>query len=153
MGSSYMAARTYQTAQKECPQMTTADEQTADELLRNNPKQRGPVDPALVAAAKTGNLTARGRLFMALHGDRLDTPMQNATTLQEFEAVLKDGGNGGNQDDGEAEKKPKGTNPFGREGWNVTRQGQIAKSDFALAERLAKAAGVHVGATKPARTA
>jgi len=43
------------------------------------------------------------------------------------------------------------TNPWSAEGWNITSQGNAFKADPALAARLAKAAGSHIGATKPTR--
>ncbi len=45
------------------------------------------------------------------------------------------------------------TNPWSAEGWNLTSQGSAFKADPALAARLAKAAGSHIGATKPTRAA
>jgi hypothetical protein len=45
-------------------------------------------------------------------------------------------------------------NPFTQEGWNVSRQGQAIKTlGLAKAAEMAKAAGVEIGATKPAAKA
>lgn len=41
-------------------------------------------------------------------------------------------------------------NPFTFAHWNMTKQGEIVKSDPAKAERMAKAAGVTIGSMKPA---
>ena len=50
---------------------------------------------------------------------------------------------------------PKGTtNPWAAEYWSVTRQGQIAKAlGVEKAAQIARAAGSHVGATRPAKVA
>lgn len=42
-----------------------------------------------------------------------------------------------------------GSNPWSAKTWNMTQQGAIFKSDPALAERLAKAAGTTIGGPKP----
>lgn len=42
-----------------------------------------------------------------------------------------------------------GPNPWSKSEWNLTKQGEIIRADRAKAERLAKQAGSHVGATKP----
>jgi hypothetical protein len=54
------------------------------------------------------------------------------------------GGAGGNTGGGGA-----GKNPFTRENWNLTEQGQIATTNPSKAEQLAKAAGTTVGGGKP----
>lgn len=43
-----------------------------------------------------------------------------------------------------------GPNPFKKDTWNMTEQAQLVRLDRPRAERLAKAAGVEIGATKPA---
>ena len=40
-------------------------------------------------------------------------------------------------------------NPFSRDGWNMTLQGSLVRSDRAEAERLAKAAGTSIGGGMP----
>jgi hypothetical protein len=52
-----------------------------------------------------------------------------------------------------AAPKNKSTNPWSVEGWNISKQGQVYKSDPALAERLAKAAHSQIGATRPTKVA
>jgi hypothetical protein len=54
-----------------------------------------------------------------------------------------DGGGGGNSGMTGAD------NPWTAAGWNMTKQGQIMKTDSARAEKMAAAAGVTVLATKP----
>lgn len=47
-----------------------------------------------------------------------------------------------------------GENPWGAENWNVTKQGEyLRQHGRAAADRMAKAAGSHVGATSPAKAA
>lgn len=43
-----------------------------------------------------------------------------------------------------------GDNPFSKDGWNMTRQGQLYKENPQRAERLAEAAGTKIGGTRPA---
>lgn len=45
---------------------------------------------------------------------------------------------------------PGGENPFSHKNWNMTKQGEIQRSDPAKAEQLAKAAGTTVGGPRPA---
>lgn len=45
------------------------------------------------------------------------------------------------------------TNPWSPEGWSLTRQGAVFKADPSLAERLSRAAGSYIGATKPSKVA
>lgn len=42
-----------------------------------------------------------------------------------------------------------GDNPFTHEGWNLTQQGALLKTDRALAEQMAKAAGTTIGGQRP----
>lgn len=57
-------------------------------------------------------------------------------------------GAGADNDPGGAGGDDLGTgNPWTIKGWNMTKQGQIFRNDKAEAERLAKAAGVKLGAT------
>jgi hypothetical protein len=44
-------------------------------------------------------------------------------------------------------------NPFAPETWNLTKQGQLYKADPTRAKKLAAAAGVTIGSTRPAQTA
>jgi len=43
-----------------------------------------------------------------------------------------------------------GPNPWSAKGWDIDAQGALIRQDRPKAERLAKAAGSHIGATKPA---
>lgn len=46
-----------------------------------------------------------------------------------------------------------GDNPWSREGWNMTKQGDLVKQNPAKAEQLAQAAGVKLGSAHPAPAA
>ncbi len=52
-------------------------------------------------------------------------------------------------DGGEGERKT-GKNPFSAAHWNVTEQGRLVKLNPQMAAALAEAAGVKIGATRPA---
>jgi hypothetical protein len=96
-----------------------------------------------------GNMTARSRLTKEL-GEATATERAKEWGLK----GIADFKTRGSRPGGEQQKeKPKGDNPWSAENWNVTRQGSVAKADFALAQRLAKAAGSYIGATKPAKVA
>lgn len=56
------------------------------------------------------------------------------------------GGAGGNRGGGPSASN----NPFSHEHWNLTKQGELIKSDRSRAETLAKAAGTEIGGRRPA---
>jgi hypothetical protein len=58
------------------------------------------------------------------------------------------GGSRGNNGNGGA---PTGNNPFTREHWNMTEQGQLMRTNRARAEQLAKSAGTKIGGGMPPR--
>lgn len=45
---------------------------------------------------------------------------------------------------------PGGENPFSHKHWNMTKQGELHRSDLAKAEQMAKAAGTTIGGPRPA---
>lgn len=102
------------------------------------------LDPALVKLAASGNLTAKGALHRALHGDgeMLNRVLEKAKATGTDKPVLDDKG----------KTTP---NPWSAEHWNLSAQGRIVRSagGMALAQRMAEAAGVSVGATRPRRVA
>jgi hypothetical protein len=114
------------------------------------------LDPATVELALAGNMTAKGAIARAFGGGDGDKGAAAADLFLKAERAKAAGGgappervplysgraNGGDSD-----------NPFGS-AWSKTRQGQIYKSDPALAARLSKAAGfpdltAAFAATKP----
>lgn len=116
-----------------------------------------------IALAKAGNITAKSRLFTALHADKPRT--EEPATLAALDKLLA----------GEApEKKPaekkiaaggdSGSNPWGSGPgeFNVTKQGQLIKmlinahgeeEGLKRAGQIAAAAGSKIGATRPAKAA
>jgi hypothetical protein len=111
------------------------------------------VDPQLLASARAGNITAKGRLFVQVGRDQA-----------KLAAVLADKSNTGADDTARdekgrfvgatpQEKEAAANNPWGPN-WSVTRQGQIVRSlGIEAAQRIAKAANSRIGATKPAKVA
>ena len=95
-------------------------------------------DAELVARAKSGNITAKGQLFKVMHGDKRGGEDETAARLDKLLAT--------NSDNSNADDKP---NPFKAKWWSLKRQGEVYKADPALCERLAKSAGVKVGALRP----
>jgi hypothetical protein len=110
------------------------------------------VDPQLLASARAGNITAKGRLVRQLG------------SLAAVDAVLADKSITGADDAARdekgrfvgatpQEKEAAANNPWGPN-WSVTRQGQIVRSlGIEAAQRIAKAANSRIGATKPAKAA
>jgi hypothetical protein len=128
-------------------------------------EKHAAIDPALIESART-NISARGQLFKELHGSK--PASAEAETLAELNKLLAKGGDEMskartlNEDTGDRKRDdagrftrdPQGAgNPWSLGGWNITRQGEIAKNDLALAQRLAKAAGSYIGATRPNKAA
>lgn len=111
------------------------------------------IDEARAAFGEERTLTAQGA-FVRKHGEA-----KAAEVAEQFGTSL--GGKPGKTPDTFKAKKsdpnaglPKGsTNPWSADLWSITRQGQVAKADFALAQRLARAAGSYIGATRPTRAA
>lgn len=100
-------------------------------------------------AFSQGNMTARTRLVQELGADQAEARAKE-WGLKGF----TDFKTRGKRPFGEqSNEKPKADNPWSPEGWNLTAQMRVAKSDMALAERLAKAAGSFLGATRPNRAA
>ncbi len=110
----------------------------------------GALDADLIEKART-NVTARGELFKQLHGNNIDTPIQNAVTKQKLDALLSK----------PVEKKlTNGANPWAKDSFNITAQGKLTAvlikahgeaEGLKRAEAIAAAAGSHIGATKPAK--
>jgi hypothetical protein len=110
------------------------------------------VDSALLASAKSGNKTAEGQLFRALHGDKPKSAI--ADTQAALDALLAEGATVTPSTEAVAEKpKPNGsTNPWSAASWDPRRQISAVKGlGVAKASELAKAAdpSSFIGATKP----
>jgi hypothetical protein len=108
----------------------------------------------LEAAALAGSVTAHGQLFKELGSAGYEAWKKQHAAAPGKAAAPE----GMERDPVTGQFIPKGpadddgaTNPFTKAGWNLTSQGQIAKRDPALAARLAKAAGVVLGATRPVK--
>ncbi|MGH6670752.1 MAG: hypothetical protein ACRECV_02105 [Xanthobacteraceae bacterium] len=104
-------------------------------------EQISGIDPDVIARARTGNQTARGQIFAKLHDGKREN---EAATLKRVDALLA-----AKSDDTVATTDgERNNNPFLRRNWNVTAQARLHRSDPGLCARLAKAAGVTLGATK-----
>ncbi len=100
------------------------------------------IDPAVINAARAGNITARGKVFVALRRD------QNA-----LDALLAKPAADAKKFDADPAFKGR-SNPWRPEHWSVTEQGRIVKAlGVAVAQRMAEAANSRIGATHPSRAA
>jgi hypothetical protein len=97
-------------------------------------------DAALVAAARAGNITARGKLLRQLNMDQ--SKLDAILTRKPFN---EPDDNTGAAD--EAAKQNGGNNPWAKDSFNVTEQGRIFRANPKLAASLAAAAKSRIGAT------
>jgi hypothetical protein len=108
------------------------------------------VDPQLLASARAGNMTAKSRLFVQVGRDQAKLAAVLAGKSADTERDEKGRFVGATPQEKEAAK----SNPWTAGNWNATRQGQIVRSlGIEAAQRIAKAAGSHIGATRPAKVA
>jgi len=116
------------------------------------PDPRAVAQQELEATALAGNVSAHGRLHRTLGPERYqqwckDHAAKPGKAADEVAAATAAAA-AANGDD-----KTK-DNPWLAEKWSVTRQGQLVRAlGIEAANRIAKAAGSHVGATKPAKAA
>ena len=113
----------------------------------------GALDPDLLTKARArADVTAKSLLFRELHGSK--TRNEEGATLAALDKLLAD------TSDKPGEKKPAdksaathtGSNPWAAASWNLTDQGKLVKAlGEVKAAQIAKAAGSHIGATRPAR--
>jgi hypothetical protein len=123
------------------------DESTLDAWLTKRREDRphrfigdNAVDPNLIEAARAGNVTARGKVFVALGKDQAalnrllaEKPKDNPDTDPAFKGKA---------------------NPWRAEHWSITEQGRIIRTlGLAVAGRMAAAANSRIGATRPVRAA
>jgi hypothetical protein len=117
----------------------------------SGPDPRVVAQQELEAAAKSGNVSAHGRLWRSLG----TTDAERTRNYNEWCAknAAKPGTPAAGADDTPPEKDEP-DNPWLAGKWNATRQSQIVRSlGLEAAQRIAKAAGSYVGATKPAKAA
>jgi hypothetical protein len=109
----------------------------------------GQVDLETAAFAQR-NLTARSRLVRQL-GEEHANERAKEWGLRDIHDMKSEGVPPWKVEDKNADADKKNNNPFLRANWSLTSQMALYKSDPALAGRLAKAAGVTIGAAHPVR--
>jgi hypothetical protein len=116
------------------------------------------VDAALLAAAKAGNLTAKGRLFVQVGRDqsKLDALLTGTaadtssdTERRARDALRNDRGQFSADEGAALVKQHKTVNPWSADGWNMTEQSRVYRVNPKLAASLSAAANSRIGATKP----
>jgi hypothetical protein len=117
---------------------------------KSNGDSAPDVPAELLEKALAGNQTARAQIHR-LRGD------PDVAATDKFLAGERAKGSTGDtrqrDDKGQFVANDGGNNPFTATNWNLTAQMRLYRSDPKLAERLAKAAGTHVGAARPAARA
>ena len=111
-------------------------------------EQQAIIAPEMIEKART-NMTARGQVFNLLYkgkGTEVETQAQ-------LDKLLKGGERERDANGRFVERggEPDASNPWSRQGWNLTAQGRALRNDPARAERLAKSAHSFIGATRPAQ--
>lgn len=100
------------------------------------------IDPAVLAAARNGNITAKGKVFQAVGEDHDKLAAVLADTSTSVDDVATKAA--------AAAATNISTNPWSAEAWSPSRQVSIVKSlGVVKASELAAAAKSFVGATKP----
>lgn len=105
----------------------------------------GQVD--LEASAFAGNFTSRNLLVKQIGIEAADDRAREwgLNSIHDYKTTPTR--------PGAQREKPKASNPWSAEGWNLTKQMQTHRADPALAERLAKSAGSRVGAAHATKVA
>jgi len=119
------------------------------------------IDPFVNLIRDNFELSQDGRVVVKLEGNDIKGVTPNSSPADALALLKRDpsfsyfwpgskgaGGSTNNNSGGGAGAGAE--NPWSAKGWNLTKQGQVVKQDRAEADRLAAAAGVKVGATKPA---
>lgn len=126
-------------------------DETVDALLKKHGALFAPVaaagpDPdtvkldAIKERALAGNVTAHGALYKELGPDGYDAWKKENAAVAGKAAATKANGSGGGE-----------PNPWSADGWNLTAQGKVVRAlGEAKASAMARAAGVTLGATRPA---
>jgi hypothetical protein len=119
-------------------------------------EQQADIPAELVERART-NMTARGQVYSKLYKGK-GSEAETQATLDKLLKGEAPKGDGERKRDASGKFVPEGreadaSNPWSRDGWNLTNQGRVLKNDPARAERLAKSARSFIGATRPAQGA
>lgn len=104
----------------------------------------------LEAQALAGSVTAHGQLYKELGAIGYEQWKRKHAALPGKPGSDKPADTPEPSTDADVQRAG-GVNPWSKEGWSVTRQGAAYRLDPQLAERLAKSAGSHIGATRPAK--
>jgi hypothetical protein len=117
----------------------------------SGPDPKVQAQTELENAAKSGNVSAHGALWKSLGTTKAERDRNYAEWCAKNAA--KPGKPAAGADDTPTEKDER-DNPWLPGNWNATRQGQIVRSlGIEAAQRIAKAANSHIGATRPAKVA
>lgn len=105
--------------------------------------KRLDVDPALLAKAKAGNMTARSQLFVQVGRDQSKLDDLLAAKSDDITDPVKD-------TEAKKNKTAHASNPFHKSNWNLTKQSALLRAvGPAKCAAIAAAVGVTIGATKP----
>jgi hypothetical protein len=132
----------------------TEAEQAAEAAKQSRSAEREALKlKAFTGGSKgTGNVQARGD-FLRLYGDK-DTDAAARECGLDGMHDWKTKGKVPAADDADKDKgkdKSKSPNPWSRQHWNITAQGNLVRAiGIEKAAQIAKAAGSRIGATKPA---
>lgn len=97
------------------------------------------------------NVSARGQLVRSL-GEIAALARAKEWGLRDLNDYRTRGTRPGNAnaDNKKPGRKSAGSNPWSREGWNITKQGALYRANPKAAAEIAAAAGSFIGATRPA---
>jgi len=109
-------------------------------------EKQADIPPELIEKARA-NITARGAIYNKLYRGK----GSEAETQAQLDKLLKGGERDANGRFVERGGEPDASNPWSRQGWNLTAQGRALRNDPARAERLAKSAHSFIGATRPSQ--
>lgn len=148
------------TAAQETAQTTTINNALSAAAIKSGVRPEA-VDSIVSLVSQNFEMSADGQVVVKLEGNKIPGATPNASPGDAFALVKRDaaysyfwpdskGGGGGNNNGGGGGGGGDKTNPWSKDGWNLTKQGEAVVADRANAETLAKAAGSHIGATKPA---
>jgi hypothetical protein len=113
------------------------------------------LDPDRIAKAKAGHMTSVSQLFRTLHnGKPKGTEAETRKQLDQILAGETPKGDDNRNRDAGGKFAPTSNNPWSAANWNVTEQGRLVRVlGEEKAAGIARAAGSHIGATRPTRAA